>query len=391
MKFLQVFMLALVCHFVVQNSFAQTATGNCNTNSITVSNIPPYPTVYFANAGFKNCSDGGGFYEGCDEGGQKACCRVITKGPTGIFPSPVTPRFWLEQLVNGSWTTVAGPQSQTIFSNLVHGTYRVKCQVPNIATNICMEQGNPNLPGTRICLFNESLQFIGYWGTWDNFPFRSTPPTYSNLVVVGATVQSDIAWNFIDANGNDLFSPEEPIRMNTTNTKNYESWWVAIFENGGQNRYWSNGWTQGLIPGNLINLTLLTGAAFQSGINPFAQIPVSYTVQFAISSSCNTQWINLDKNFAVCPAGLGCRIAENEDIRLYPNPANNSFQLYNFDTDPSKQQRIVLMDMNGRTVKSFEQITQSLFDISDLTNGLYVVSIWENGSRLLTTKLSVVK
>jgi hypothetical protein len=99
----------------------------------------------------------------------------------------------------------------------------------------------------------------------------------------------------------------------------------------------------------------------------------------------------LDKNFAVCPAGLGCRIAEDEDIRLYPNPANNSFQLHNFDIDPSKQQLIVLMDMNGRTVKSFEQITQSVFDVSDLTNGLYIVSIWENGSRLLTTKLSVVK
>ena len=227
--------------------------------------------------------------------------------------------------------------------------------------------------------------------TPDNTPFGNTPPTYSNSVVMGATVQSDIAWNFIDPNGNDLFSPGEQIKMNTANTTNCESWWVAIFENGGQNRYWSNGWTQGLIPGNLINLTSLTNGALQSGINPFAQIPVSYTVQFAISSSCNTQWINLDKNFAICPAGLGCRIAENEDIRLYPNPANNSFQLYNFDTDPSKQQRIVLMDMNGRTVKSFEQITQSLFDISDLTNGLYVVSIWENGSRLLTTKLSVVK
>ena len=288
--------------------------------------------------------------------------------------------------------TLAGPQFQPIFSNLTHGTYRVKCQAPTIATNICQELGSPNLPGARICLFNLSGQFIGYWGTWDNSPFITNPPTYTNTVVVGATLPSDIDWSFIDANGNDLFSPEEPIRMNTTNTINYENWWVAIFENGGQNRYWSNGWTQGLIPGNQINLTSLTVGAFQvPGVGPFAQIPVSYTVQFAISSSCNTQWINLDKNFAICPARLGCRIAENEDIRLYPNPANNSFQLYNFDTDPSKQQRIVLMDMNGRTVKSFEQITQSLFDISDLTNGLYVVSIWENGSRLLTTKLSVVK
>lgn len=384
-------MLALVSHFAVQNSLAQTATVNCTTNSITVSNIPPFPTVYFANVGFKNCADGGGFYEGCDEGGQKACCRVITRNASGVFPSPVTPRFWLERLVDGSWTTVAGPQFTTTFSNLAHGTYRVRCQAPTIATNICMEEGNPNLPGARICLFNESGQFIGYWGTWDNTPFGTTPPTFSNTVVVGATVPSDINWSFIDPNGNDLFSPGEQIRMNTANTINYTHWWVAIFENGGQNRYWSNGWTQGQIPGNQINLTTLTNGAFTTGGQPFAQIPVSYTVQFAISAQCNTAWTNLNKNFAVCPAGLGCRIAADEDIRLYPNPANNSFQLHNFDVDPSKQQRIVLLDMNGRTVKSFEQITESVFDISDLINGLYVVSLWENGSRLLTTKLSVVK
>lgn len=377
-------MLALLSHLVVQKSFAQTATVNCSTNGITVSNIPPHPTVYFASVGYKNCRDGGGYYEGCDEGGQPACCRVITSG------SPVTTRFWLERLDLGTWTTVAGPQFQITFSNLAHGTYRVRCQAPTIATNICTNSSG-NLPGARICLFNSAGQFIGYWGTWNNTPFGNTPPTYTNTVVVGATVQSDIAWNFIDANGNDLFNPGEQIRMNTANTKNYENWWLAIFENGGQNRYWSNGWTQGQVPGNQINLTSLTNGAFQSGTNPFAQIPVSYTVQFAISASCNTVWTNLDKNFAVCPAGLGCRIAEDKEITLYPNPANNSFQILNLEIDPSKQQRIVLMDMNGRTVKAFEQITQSEFDISTLTNGMYLVSVWENGSRLLTTKLSVVK
>ncbi|MFN3173420.1 MAG: T9SS type A sorting domain-containing protein [Phaeodactylibacter xiamenensis] len=47
--------------------------------------------------------------------------------------------------------------------------------------------------------------------------------------------------------------------------------------------------------------------------------------------------------------------------------------------------------MNGRIVKSFEHLGSSGFDVSDLTNGLYIVSIWEDGKRLLTTKLSVVK
>lgn len=126
-------------------------------------------------------------------------------------------------------------------------------------------------------------------------------------------------------------------------------------------------------------------------VNDFAQIPVSYTVQFAISAECNTSWTNLNRNFAVCPSGLGCRIAENEEIKVFPNPASHSFQLLNYEADLTKQQRIVLMDMNGRIVKSFEHIGSPGFDISDLANGLYLVSIWENGNRLLTTKLSIVK
>jgi len=102
------------------SGIAQTASGNCT--GITVSNIPSYPVVYFANVNFSNCLDGGGYYEGCDEGGRPACCRLITSG------NPVTPRFWLEQLnKDGTWSTVAGPQHQKTFSNLAHGTYRVRC------------------------------------------------------------------------------------------------------------------------------------------------------------------------------------------------------------------------------------------------------------------------
>jgi len=97
MKIFFIFLLTLLSHLFVQNSFAQTATVNCNTNQITVTNIPITPTVYFAQVGFKDCSDGGGFYEGCDGAGQKACCRVIIQG------NPVTPRFFLERLENGSW------------------------------------------------------------------------------------------------------------------------------------------------------------------------------------------------------------------------------------------------------------------------------------------------
>lgn len=53
------------------------------------------------------------------------------------------------------------------------------------------------------------------------------------MVIVGVIDQSDIVWSFIDVNGNDLFNFGELIRMNIIGIKNYDVWWIVIFENGG--------------------------------------------------------------------------------------------------------------------------------------------------------------
>lgn len=189
MRFFQLFMLAFLSHFIAQDSFAQTATVNCSNNSITVTNLPPYPTVYM-QGNFLVCRDGGGFYAGCDEDGRPACCQVLLNPGT-----PVKPRIYLEQLQygSGSWLEVEGPQTSTVFNNLAKGTYRVKVQNPDIAENACDTDKFGNIIKARTCLFNTSGQFIGYLGTWDNSPFGGTPPTYSNTVTVGVTDQSDIA------------------------------------------------------------------------------------------------------------------------------------------------------------------------------------------------------
>ncbi len=248
---------------------AQTAEGGCT--DVTVTDIPPYPTVYFASVGFKNCKDGGGYYEGCDEGGKPACCRII------IFGSPTTPRFWLEQLQDDdSWLEVEGPQFGTTFSDVDKGTYRVKCQVPTIATNICKNSSSGGLANARICLFNTLGQFIGYWGTWDNSPYGTTPPTYSNTVIVGPTTEADIGYTFIDSTPNDPFEGGydfgEEVKMNTSASRNYDLWWLAIFEDGLTfNRYRSNGWTSGsTVPNDEIDLTAFweggVGWEFEAGI-----------------------------------------------------------------------------------------------------------------------------
>ena len=46
---------------------------------------------------------------------------------------------------------------------------------------------------------------------------------------------------------------------------------------------------------------------------------------------------------------------------------------------------------HSRLVKDFGQISQPDFDVSDLSNGLYIVGVWKDGNRIQTTKLSIVK
>jgi hypothetical protein len=290
---------------------------------------------------------------------------------------PAQRQYQLQRLDGITWTVVADWQESTMFNNVtVHATYRVAIRTPEIEITINCAPG----PYRRVFNF-QSGQHIGYVGLW-------SPLTYTNTVVVGASVQSDINWSFIDANNNDLFNPGEEVKMNTAGTINYDRWWVAIFENGGQNRYWSNGWTyESQIPGDELNLSVMAEGVF----DPFEEIPVSYTVQFAIMTECNTVWINLNKNFAVCPAGIPCRIAAGEDIVLAPNPANNSFRLLNVTLNDESRFRLMLTDISGRTVKVYEGIKQTAYDISDLSNGLYIVNVWDGDNRIHTTRLSIVK
>lgn len=371
---------------------AQTATGGCT--SVTLSNIPPYPTVYFSFVGFKNCRDGGGFYEGCDEDGRPACCRVITSG------SPVTPRYWLERLRDdGTWATVAGPQHQTSFSNVARGTYRVRCQAPAIAENACRTDQFGNVIRARICLFNLSGQFIGYWGTWDNSPFGGPPTTYTNTVIVGATTGSDISYTFIDPTPNDPFELGydfgELVKMNAAASKNYDLWNLAIFESGPSfNRFRSNGWTNGRMPNDEFDLTEFWRGPQEWRFETFH----SYTVQFVIENSkCRNgieqnppaTWNNLDRTFFICPAGTGCRTGGDwQEVVISPNPASTFIRLQNFEPDIDRGYQMTFSDMAGRQVKSVVLVGDEV-DISDLPGGMYVLNVQREGRPLFTSKIVV--
>ncbi|MEL6867995.1 MAG: T9SS type A sorting domain-containing protein [Bacteroidota bacterium] len=373
MKKLSIF-LFLFCLYIGSIS-AQQAISNCT--SVTVTNTPPFPTVYFTNVGFANCRNPV----------PAGCCRVIYSG------QPTTARYWLERRNNnGTFSTVAGPQFNTTFNNVSKGTYRVRIQVPNIATNEC------DFPSQEpIECYNYLGQFLGFWGTWDNSPFATTPVSFTNEVLVGPTFNSDISYTFIDipeTGSEQAYDFGEEVIINNA-TQHYDLWWLAVFESGPTfNRYRSNGWSNGTM--NQFNLT-----DFWKANNPNWKFETfhNYTVQFvAENRRCRNAiewpasgWNVLNRNYFICPAGTGCQFdIDDREITLSPNPAKNYIRLDNFDPIQDENYYLRISDVSGRLLISLP-IYSNEVDISELQNGMYIVNIEHEGDLLLSTKMVVSK
>jgi hypothetical protein len=344
--------------FTAGISQAQTAEGGCSSVKI-VSGIPNYPNNAYIDPIVSH-------------GDQ--CNKHLHYG---YQQYPQTAQFSLQKNNGESWTTVSNWQTSSVFNNITeHGWYRVAVRVPEYLVVSYCSSGWINI-------YSTTFQWVGFEGVW-----AST--LYSNQVVVGATVPGDINWVFVDTNSNNFFYVDEEIIMNTAGTKNYDRYWVAIMEKGGQSRYWTDGWKHGLIPNNMINLTEKSDDVF-GGVFDF--IPVRYQVQFAIMSSCDTEWTNLDEEFLVCEEwSTGCRIAgKQEKIGIAPNPAASSFSITNLDEATRNSSRLTLTDMTGKIVKNFPPGASRELDISDLPNGLYILRVMDRNFLIHTAKLSVVK
>lgn len=358
-SFLTFTLLSTITFYVPELLFSQTAAGGCNT--VTVLTDPPYEQDLVIGAGWQDVPN-------------DPCSKLVTPIP----PLYATPRHWLEMKDNsGQWVTVQGGLYGIygdVFNVTVHGTYRVRFQIPvKEITNSC--------PTGIACRSAADYKIWGYRGIW--IP-NSEYYFYSNEVVVGSTVQSDIVWNFIDPNNNGLFEPNQSIVMNTEGTKNYTAWWLAIFENGGENRYWSKGWTQGQVP-STINLRDEAGFYF----NNFLQIPVSYTVQFAITAECNSSWTNLDRNFSICPGGWGCKPLNekvSQKISMFPTLARSYFELISADAELD---HVFLHNMYGNVVKEYGNTGTFRYEINDVPAGMYVVSVIKQNKIIFTGKLMV--
>ena len=234
-------------------------------------------------------------------------------------------------------------------------------------------------------------QFIGFWGTLSDTEY------YTNEVVVGATIQSDIAATFIDGDGIDNSGPNsfdylELVRVDASQSKNYTSYAIAIQEFGGANR-WRPGGNGGFMTGQVgvEDLTFLWENGFGWQFEQFN----SYRLQIVIKNdNCPGDWIQTLPYFFICPQGQGCRLGhDNVKISISPNPASNRLTLTNLDITPkvSENYTLTIHELSGKEVKRFTSIRENEFDISDLFNGVYVVSLHNQKEGIFHEKLVITK
>ena len=245
---------------------------------------------------------------------------------------------------------------------------------------------------------NANGQTIGFRGHYSEATTGSTPGTFfSNEVIVGMTTPSDINFTFIDVpetGPESAYDYDEPVKINTSQCKNYDRWMIAIIEDGGANRYMSTGWLNGKIGGGDGSMFDLSDLWASWATNWEFETFRSYHVQVVLeNNNCpNPSWNQLIKPFFVCPTGTGCRLGEPEEpqIRLGPNPANSSVFLHNFDAGSHPGSLIVISDMTGRTQQT-AILSSNEIDVSALPVGIYALQLIHKGQRLFTSKLIIAR
>ncbi len=83
---------------------------------------------------------------------------------------------------------------------------------------------------------------------------------------------------------------------------------------------------------------------------------------------------------------LGINEVKGTEIKIYPNPLNNSLTI---ETESGQESQMILMDISGREVKKVRLEQKDNIDVSNLTPGIYFITVSKN--REVVYKSKVVK
>jgi hypothetical protein len=117
-------------------------------------------------------------------------------------------------------------------------------------------------------------------------------------------------------------------------------------------------------------------------------ITTSYTVNGTDVNGCNNSSTFI-QNVNPCTSLINFIENSVSEVLVYPNPTTGKIYFSNVSSSPYI--KVVLIDSQGKGLKAIEiKVDKEEIDISELSNGLYFVQIWQNGNLISTRKVSKI-
>ncbi|MFN5182398.1 MAG: T9SS type A sorting domain-containing protein [Bacteroidota bacterium] len=204
--------------------------------------------------------------------------------------------------------------------------------------------------------------------------------------------------SYVDSCGNESIELENPKTMNLyvgkINDTIFKLSWDQT-EDINYNKYYvwryhtSNNWS-------LVDSVVNNGFGLWYDINPPQGDTLKYFIEVINPVSCtssrgiiNTTRSNI-RNIPAPPVGVGISEIDASSIKIFPNPANQSFQMEMFVREKA-QMTIMLYDVRGRQIIQTQRVLTSgknkeTVNISELESGVYFINV-QVGEKIFRTKL----
>ncbi|MBS1589254.1 MAG: T9SS type A sorting domain-containing protein [Bacteroidetes bacterium] len=128
---------------------------------------------------------------------------------------------------------------------------------------------------------------------------------------------------------------------------------------------------------NTVSYQNSTSATSANPIVKFTNIG-TYSVKLVVSNAAGTDSIIKSNYITITNNSTAIsNIDVSEQIALYPNPAKTTVQI----SETFKGGNLILTDLVGKVCLKLDAIASSTLDISSLQNGVYIVTILQEGQR----------
>lgn len=118
-----------------------------------------------------------------------------------------------------------------------------------------------------------------------------------------------------------------------------------------------------------------------------ARVALRYYVEEAGSQGPNGSAIGIDDFFILGPEGWTTvdESNHNNQIKVYPNPANDFIRIATENNSPPD--KVEILDMNGRTINEVSSIlNRQTIDVSNLSQGIYALRITTTDKKVTTSR-----